>query len=183
MKADKEFIIPFIGLKLGSHSFEFEVKDSFFESLDYSLIHKGEAKVTLELDKKETMLIAKFKAVGIVSTDCDRCNTPMDVSVKGEFQLVYKFGFEESEDESLVVLHPDDFEINVKDPIYELLTISLPVRKIHPEGECDEEMMKLLSQYTINVNDPESDEDWDDEEWDDDFEDFDDDEDEDDEIE
>ncbi len=172
---DKEFIIPFVGLKLGIHPFEFEVNDTFFESLDYSLIHKGEAKVSLELEKKETMMLARFHAEGVVSSDCDRCNTPMDVPVKGDFQLIYKFGFEESEDENLIVIHPDAYEINVKDAVYELLTILLPTRKVHPVGMCDEEMMLLLKEYTINADEPDEDfdADWDDEDWDD--EEFDDD--------
>lgn len=191
---DKEFIIPFVGLKLGIHIFEFEINDTFFESLEYSLIHKGEAKVVLELEKKETMMLVRFYANGIVSSDCDRCNTPMDVKVKGEFQLIYKFGFEESEDESLIVLHPDAYEINVKDAIYELLTILLPTRKIHPAGMCDEEMMKLLKEYTINADAPDDDfddfegefddewddEDFDDDDWDDEDDDFEDDSDDDD---
>lgn len=168
---DKEFIIPFVGLKLGIHTFEFEVNDTFFESLEYSLIHKGEAKVTLELDKKETMMLAKFHANGIVSADCDRCNTPMNIPVKGDFQLIYKFGLEESEDENLIVIHPDAYEINVKDPVYELLTVLLPARKVHPVGLCDEEMMALLREYTVNADDPEDDFDGeyedDDEDWDD----------------
>lgn len=168
---EKDFIIPFIGLKLGVHTFEFEIEDTFFEELEYSLIHAGKLKATLELEKKETMMIAYFQVAGSVSTDCDRCNSPMDLNLKGEFTLIYKFGLEESDDENLVVLHPDEYELNVKDPIYELMTISLPPRKIHPVGECDEEMWNLLQTYTLNAGvddeDDLDDEDWDDEDWDD----------------
>ena len=80
------------------------------------------------------------------------------------------FGTEEAEDESLVVLHPDEFQLDVKDAIYELITVSLPVRVLHAPGECDEEMWALLQQYTVNPGPDEDDED----EWDEDDEDFDD---------
>lgn len=166
---DKEFIIPFIGLKLGTHTFEFEIEDTFFEGLEYSLIHSGKLKANLSLEKKETMMIAHFEVIGNVSSDCDRCNTPMDLDIQGDFTLIYKFGTEESEDENLIVIHPDAYEINVKDPFYELMTISLPTRKVHPQGECDEEMWKLLQTYTLNAHLPdEDDDDFDDEDWDDD---------------
>lgn len=172
---EKDFIIPFIGLKLGVHRFEFEIEDSFFGELEYSLIHAGKLKASLELEKKETMMIAHFQVAGSVSTDCDRCNTPMDLNLSGSFTMIYKFGLEESDDENLIVLHPDEYQINVKDPIYELLTISLPPRKVHPIGECDEEMWNLLQTYTLNAGvEEEDDSDWDDEDWDDE-DDFDDD--------
>jgi uncharacterized metal-binding protein YceD (DUF177 family) len=160
----KEFIIPFIGLKVGKHHFEFEIDDTFFESMEYSIIQKGNVKVELELDKKETMLIATFDVEGVVETLCDRCNTPMDLEIQGSYKLVYKFGLEEEEDEMLIVLHPDSYQIDVTTPIYELITSQLPLRAIHDDGECDEEMWGLIQKHTINANVDEE-EDWDDEDW------------------
>lgn len=154
-------------MKTGTYTFEYKVNDTFFESMEYSLIHKGDLDVTLEFEKKENMMTAHFWAKGLVSTDCDRCNTPMELPISGDFKLIYKFGLEESEDESLVILHPEAYELNVKDAIYELAIVSLPARMVHPAGECDEEMWKLLQQYTVNSVEEDDDEDWDDEDWDD----------------
>lgn len=172
------FNIPFVGLKIGRHEFDYEVDDSFFEDLEYSLVQKAKVKVHLELDKKETMILAHFWVEGQVSAECDRCTAPIELDIKGDYKLIYKFGLEEAEDESLIVLHPDEYQINVKAPIYELIIISLPSRKIHPVGECDEEMWELVKKYTVNSTDEEEDENYnpddfglDDEDWeDDDFE-------------
>jgi uncharacterized metal-binding protein YceD (DUF177 family) len=165
-----EFLIPFVGLKIGKHLFDFEVGNSFFESMEYSIIEQGNVKVTLELDKKETMMIALFHAEGIINTLCDRCNTPMDLEIDGGYKLIYKFGLEEEEDEMLVVLHPDSYQIDITNPIYELITTQLPLRVLHDEGECDEEMWELIQQHIVNPEDEEDleDEDWDDEDekWD-----------------
>jgi uncharacterized metal-binding protein YceD (DUF177 family) len=165
-----EFLIPFVGLKIGKHLFDFEIGNSFFESMEYSIIEQGNVKVTLELDKKETMMIALFHAEGTINTLCDRCNTPMDLEIDGGYKLIYKFGLEEEEDEMLVVLHPDSYQIDITNPIYELITTQLPLRVLHDEGECDEEMWELIQQHIVNPEDEEDleDEDWDDEdeEWD-----------------
>jgi uncharacterized metal-binding protein YceD (DUF177 family) len=170
-----EFLIPFVGLKIGKHLFDFEVGNSFFESMEYSIIEQGNVKVTLELDKKETMMIALFHAEGIINTLCDRCNTPMDLEIDGGYKLIYKFGLEEEEDEMLVVLHPDSYQIDITNPIYELITTQLPLRVLHDEGYCDEEMWELIQQHIVN---PEDEEDLDDEDWDDEDEEWDFDEDE-----
>jgi uncharacterized metal-binding protein YceD (DUF177 family) len=172
-RSDLIYNIPFIGLKVGKHLFEYEVNDSFFDDLEYSLIQKGKVHVRLELEKKETMMIATFWAEGTVETECDRCTGPLELKIKGDYRLIYAFGHGESEDETLMMIDPDEYQINVKDPIYELITLSVPNRKIHPEGQCDEEMWKLVKAYTVNPEDEEEDfdpnEEWDDddEEWDD----------------
>lgn len=155
-KSLKQFIIPFVALKQGSYVFNFEVDDTFFEGLDYSIIHKGDVKVGLILDKKETMLIGHYTINGVVSTNCDRCTDPVELSVEGEYQLIYKYGTEPSDDETLVIIHPDSYELDVASNVYELITVSLPARSIHEEGECNEEMMSKLSEYLLS---PEEDED------------------------
>ena len=126
-----------MGLKIGKHLFEYEVNDSFFEDLDYSLVQKGKLHVRLELEKKETMLIAHFWVEGTVESECDRCTAPLELEIQGDCRLIYKFGHGESDDENLVIMDPDEYQINVKMPIYDLITLYVPSRKIHPEGQCD----------------------------------------------
>jgi uncharacterized metal-binding protein YceD (DUF177 family) len=164
VKSKKEYIIPFIGLKLGFHEFEFDIRDTFFEDRDYSLIHSGNVNVKLVLEKKETMLIGEFTINGSVFTDCDRCNDQVEVPVKGQYRVIFKFGLEPSDDETLIVLHPDAYEIDLYDQLYEFITVSLPTRSVHPKGECNEEMLELLNKYSLQKD--EDDEDWDDEDWD-----------------
>lgn len=176
MKSKREFIIPFVGLKLGFHEFDFEIHDSFFEDREYSIIHSGNVIVRLVLEKKETMLIGEFSIEGKVSTNCDRCNDPVEVPVKGSYRLIFKFGHEATDDETLVVLHPDAYEIDFRDPIYELITVSLPTRLVHAKGECNEEMLALLQKYSGQPDDEEvDDDDWDEDDWDEDDDDWDDD--------
>lgn len=149
MKSDRDYIIPFVGLKAGIHEFEFDITDSFFEDIEYSIIEKGKLKVHLALEKKETMMIGEYSVSGVVGTTCDRCSDPVDVELTGEYRLIYKFDDKPSDDESLIVVYPEEFEINVKDSILELITVSIPSRALHEEGECNEEMMDILEEYAV----------------------------------
>jgi uncharacterized protein len=159
MKSKKEFCISFIGLKLGSHEFQYEINDTFFEDIDYSIIQHGKVHVRLNLDKKETMMVGDFSLSGMISTNCDRCNDLMDLPVKGAYKIIYKFGSESSDDETLIVLDPDAYEIELKETIYELLTVSLPAKMIHNSGKCNPEMVELLKKYIVTPSEPENDED------------------------
>ena len=131
------------------HAFEFDITDTFFEIFEYSIIHKGKVKVELQLEKKETMLIGDYTINGMVEAECDRCNDPVDVEVNGTYQLVYKFDTQPSDDESLIIVYPEEHEIDVKENILELITVSLPTRAIHEEGECNEEMISILDEYVL----------------------------------
>jgi uncharacterized protein len=164
---DKQFIIPFVGLKQGRHEFQFDVTDTFFETFEYSIIQEGDVHIDFTLDKKDTMMVGEFQLNGHVNTPCARCNDPMEVPIEGDFRLVYKFGTEPAEDESLVIVFPEEFEINIKDSILEFINVLVPARSVHPEGECNEEMLDHLNNYivtTVNEDDDDFDEaDWDDE--------------------
>ena len=173
--SDKEFVIPFVGLKQGVHEFNFEIGKAFFESIEYSIVLEGNVYVTFLLDKKETMLIGDYTIRGTVKASCGRCNDPVDVDVEGEFQLVYKFDDKPSEDESLVIVYPEEYEIDVKESIHEFISVSIPSRTVHKEGECNEDVMKILSEYQVftlnedgSVKPDEEHDDWDSDEEEDD---------------
>ncbi|NRA10443.1 MAG: DUF177 domain-containing protein [Crocinitomicaceae bacterium] len=145
----KDFVIPFVGLKQGVHEFNFEIGKAFFESIEYSIVQEGNVNVTFLLDKKEAMLIGDYTIRGTVKASCDRCTEPVDVEVEGEFQLVYKFDDKPSEDESLVIVYPEEYEIDIKESIHEFIAVSIPSRTVHEEGECNEEITNILSEYQV----------------------------------
>lgn len=149
MKLNRDYIIPFVGLKLGVHQFEFDITDTFFDNYEYSIIRKGNVKVELSLDKKETMLVGNYTVSGVVQSECDRCTDPIEIDIEGEYQLVYKFDTEPSDDESLIIVYPEEFELNIADNILELIMVSLPLRSIHEEGECNEEMIERFKEYVL----------------------------------
>jgi uncharacterized metal-binding protein YceD (DUF177 family) len=148
MGSNREFEIPFEGLKAGKHVFKFEITDAFFEELEYSIIQKGHVKVDFVLDKKETMMVGNIKMLGQVEKECDRCTEPISVPVDIEHSVVFKFSEEPSEDEDLISLASNEFKINTAPILYEILTVELPSRTVHAENECNEEMLDLLEEYT-----------------------------------
>ena len=144
------YTIPFVGLKLGQHLFDFAIDKTFFESLPYSLVEDGKLVVKLNLEKKETMLVASFEVKGFVSVACARCNEEMSQKIKGDLTVYYVFGDEESEDENLIVIPRESYEIDVQQSIYEMITLALPLRAAHKKNECNEEMVQLIEKYMSN---------------------------------
>lgn len=177
-KSSSAFVIHFVGLKTGRYEYEFDIDKTFFEDVEYSLIQDGKVHVHLDLEKKETMMIAEYTVTGTVNTLCDRCNDPLELPIDGTYRIIYRFGDEPSDDENLVILEPEAYELDVAPQLYEFMCVSLPTRILHKPGECNEEMMALYGTYIVNAGEPdEDDDDWDedDDDWeedeDDDFDD------------
>ena len=147
-----EYVIPFTSLKLGKHNFKFEISDEFFESFEYSLVQSGKVKVDIDFEKKESMMIGSFTLIGEIKTTCNRCDDPIQLELNGDYRLVYAFGTEPSNDESLIIVYPEEFELDLSNTLLELITVSIPKKVIHEEGKCNKEMIELYNEYTINSN-------------------------------
>ena len=134
-----QFIIPVTGLKPGSHQFDFEIDDSFFEHFEYSEIQKGLIPLHLVIEKEDNLLVFLFDFKGRVRVPCDRCSEQFDLPVEGKDRLILKFGsdfHEESEEIQVVPIGENHFDLSPF--IYEFIQLSLPVRKVHPDNESGE---------------------------------------------
>ena len=148
LKSLKPYAIPFTGLKLGKHQFEFEVNDAFFNEFEYSLVKKGDLLCKVELDKQETMLILHFNISGMIDLACDRCLAPYPQQVDVAEQQIAKFSEEVINDEDIITLTKNDHEINVAPLIYEYINVAVPfVAFCSSEGRtdyCDNDMLDKL---------------------------------------
>ena len=153
MKPLKQFSIPFTGLKLGVHHFDYELDDRFFNAFEYSLIKSGDLKVELELEKQETMLLLKFKVIGTVNLDCDKCLSEFAYPVNLYERQIVKFAEDEleSDDEEIITLSRKDTEIDISAPLYEMINVAVPYIKNceQADKECDQEMIDRLEQLSI----------------------------------
>ncbi len=154
MKNTKEFLIPFIGLKLGKHHFEYQISKAFFEIFDYDEYQNSDIKVNVVLDKKSTLLELDFKHKGTVNVPCDLTGEDFDLPIKGKMKLIVRFGEEFNNDnEELLILPHGEFEVNIAQYIYEMIVLSVPFKRVHPgikDGSLQTEALTKLNELTIN---------------------------------
>ena len=159
LKALKQFSIPFTGLKIGKHEFEFDLDNSFFDAFEYSLIKKGNLKATVELDKQETMLILHIHIVGKVRLDCDKCLAEFDAPIAIKERQIVKFAEEETQGDDLeiMVLSKKESSIDIAGILYEFISVSVPFIKICEENgdgqQCDQEMIARLENLSPDTAD------------------------------
>ena len=152
MKPFKDYTIPYVGLKIGKHHFDYQIDKTFFEHFEYDDFNDVTVKTELTFEKKATLLELHFQVSGAVNVNCDITNEPYNQDVNGDFDLVVKFGDEyNNENEEILIIPHGEYEINVAQYIYELIVLSIPTKLIHPgveDGTLDSEILKKLEELS-----------------------------------
>jgi len=152
MKKLAAFLIPFVGLKQGKHEFEYLIDREFFEHFEYDDFNSAKVKIDLLFEKKSSIMELTFKAAGVVNVDCDLTNEPYDQPIEAELTLVVKFGDSFNDDnEELLILPHSEYQLNVAQYIYELIVLSVPLKRVHPgvlDGTLKSEVLEKLEELS-----------------------------------
>ena len=156
MKLLSDFVLSFFGLKEGLHKYEYKIDKQFFESFNFDDFLKADLKGDLDLVKKSTLLELHFEYNGTVVVPCDLSNEPFDLPLKGELDMVVKFGEEYNDDnEEVLILPHGEHQLNVGQYIYEMIVLSIPSKKVHPgieDGSLKSDIIDKLEELSPNKN-------------------------------
>ena len=153
MKSTNEYLIPFIGLKIGKHQFEFNIDKKFFDEFSFDEFESCDITANVVLDKKATMLEISFSHKGTVNVPCDLTGEPFDLPVKAKIKLVVQFGEEFNNDnDELLILPHGEHQIDLSQYIYEMIVLSIPQKRVHPgvkDGTLQKESLQKLKQLQV----------------------------------
>ena len=154
MKQLNEFLIPFIGLKVGKHSFEYHINNTFFDHFDYSDFENSTIKVNAVLEKKTTFMELSLKHKGTIFVPCDTTGEMFDMPIKGKIKIVIQFGDAYNNDnEELLILPHGDFQVDISQFIYEMIVLSIPLRRVHPgikDGTLQSDVLDKLQTLKVS---------------------------------
>lgn len=129
----RDLKIPFVGLKEGKHSFNFELDDTFFAKFDSSPIEKGNVQVNLVFDKHASFFDLHFEIDGTIITECDRCAEDFELDIFGDFDLYVKFNDPDNppkeEEAEVIWINRNDTHLDLAQTVYEFVVLSLPMTK------------------------------------------------------
>ena len=153
MKSTNEYLIPFIGLKLGKHHFEYKINKKFFEDFSFDEFESCDVSVDVVLDKKTTFIEIGFKHIGTVNVPCDLTGEPFDLPIKGKIKLVVQFGDEFNNDnDELLILPHSEHQLDLSQYIYEMIVLSIPQKRVHPgvkEGTLQTQSLQKLKELQV----------------------------------
>ena len=156
MSEQNHHIIDLSRLPIGTHSFDIQLEDDFFASLEKSEILSGKvsAKVTLNLREEDYQLNIAVR--GTVFVVCDRCLDPMPLEIDDEQEI---FSEDEEDISDFLSQGNDCFKfknsnLDLTWLAYEIVSINIPIVHSHQAGECNEQMELLLHNHLCAESDP-----------------------------
>lgn len=149
MELERKYSIAYKGLKNGLHEVDFDVDGALFKAYESKEIKDGRCKVHVDIDKSDTQLILDVTIDGHVVCECDRCLEDCTIPVHFDGRLTVFVSDHQGEyDGDYMWVSPDEEDINLMQYIYESIVLSLPYRRVHPDGECDPDMMARFTPAT-----------------------------------
>lgn len=119
------FVISVKGLKPGRSHVDWHADGEFFAAYENSEIKDADLDISVDIFNDEFEVDVKCEIAGNVTVSCDRCLEDLVLPVRTSFE----------ENETL----------DLNQDIYDYVCISLPMQRVHPDGECNEETVKYLS--------------------------------------
>lgn len=149
---NEDFTVLLNGLAQGQNDFEARADKKFFESFENSEILDADLDVSVSVVKSGRFIGVDCGIEGSVTVTCDRCLGELDYPVSTGFSLSVKFGAEPSEETAetedgreIVWLPESDAVLDLRQIVYDYVCLSLPVQRVHEDGECDPSVTKFLS--------------------------------------
>ncbi len=156
MKNVSDCVILLKGLSNGKHLFTFELGDSFFKRFEGAEIELGKLFATVVMDKQTTLMQLFVNINGSVNVACDRCLDDISLPINTEGKLILRFAatqsgeLAEGENDEVMTLSTTDSEVDLSQYFFDCINLALPLQRLHPEGECNPEMIAKLQTLIIN---------------------------------
>ena len=128
------FIIPLNDWAAGERKFSFRADLQFFQSFGNQDILNAGVDVDITVRKEGRGKVeADLHLKGTVTVPCDRCLEPVECPVEATPREVFT-----------TANMAEDWDLS--QVVYDYVCLSLPMQRVHPEGECNPATVRYLGQ-------------------------------------
>lgn len=125
------FVAQLRTLRTGTSEFVWKAGRQFFEEFGDSGILDADITVTALVSNHGLTIGVKAAIAGSVTVPCDRCLENLVIPVDTSFEETYT---------------PESDILDISQEVYDYVLTSLPMVRVHPEGECNGETTKYLEE-------------------------------------
>ena len=159
-----DYDIIFSGLKEGKHNYVFKIKDDFLKKFAFYELDEVDIQVNSIFTKKNSVMELNLSGNGSYVLTCDISNEKFVYKVDSELNFIIKFGESYNDDnEQYLIIPQNSFKFNIAKPIYEMIVLSIPQKKVHPgvmDGTLNSKTIKILNELSPGTKKTELDPRW-----------------------
>ena len=138
---------------------EVKINSHYFQNLQ-GVISKGDIMaIATCTNMKAGQFVFHVHAEGCVFTPCDRCLDDVELRINTDNDITVRFGDEDDDDGDVVFVNERNPEFDISFIVYQFVLLSLPIRRVHEPGMCNEAMMKSMRLHQVARSDDEEEED------------------------
>ena len=152
-----DYIIPLNGWAAGEREYRWQADNKFFQKFDNTEILDAAVEVEARAVKSGHYIGVDLDIRGHVTVACDRCLEDLRLPVEAHPAFSVKFGEEASSEEEMregsreiLFLSASDTDLDLSQAIYDYVCLSLPMQRVHAEGECNPDTVRFLGQEPVN---------------------------------
>jgi len=158
-----KYSIPIHSLKEGVHELTYSIEQRFIEENKIEGVLDANLELVAVYTKQTHLHSMVFTISGELQVECDRCLDAYELPIQISQDVLIRVAesndrFEENEE--VLTVNAQENEINFTHLVYEAIMLAIPIKKVHPEGYCNEDMLQYISQEEIDNNE-DSDSTWD----------------------
>lgn len=130
----------------------FRLDNDFFSAFDNEDVVGGTVDVALKVEKSQDHKCdyhVDYEVSGTLKVTCTRCLEEMSLEVLAadSVKVVCGGGEPEGDDEDLLQAQADG-TLDLSHRVFETLALSVPMVRVHPDGECNPQVMKWLEEHS-----------------------------------
>ena len=155
------FQIDLLDAQLEGSEFDFVMDDAAFQQID-GLVTRGNVKAHVACIRvSQSGMLFEIHSEGMVYVPCDRCLADVELRIDTTDELTVKLGDTYEDDGDVVTVPATEGLLDISLPIYEFVVLSMPLRRIHEPGKCDNAMMEVFDDHQAARSSREDEEDTD----------------------
>ena len=152
-----DYIIPLNGWAAGEREYHWQAGLKFFQTFDNAEILDAAVEVEARAVKSGHYIGVDLDIRGSVTVACDRCLEDLTLPVEAHPAFSVKFGEEDASGEEMregsreiLLVSASDTDLDLSQVIYDYVCLSLPMQRVHAEGECNPDTVRFLGHEPEN---------------------------------
>jgi uncharacterized metal-binding protein YceD (DUF177 family) len=148
-----DYIIPLNGWAAGEREYRWQAGIKFFQMFDNAEILDAAVGIDARAVKSGHYIGIDLDIQGTVTVPCDRCLEDLTLPVEAHPAFSVKFGEETGSEEEMregsreiLLVSDSDADLDLSQVIYDYVCLSLPMQRVHAEGECNPDTVRFLGQ-------------------------------------
>lgn len=146
------YILDLNNLTTETENVGYKIGKSFFNFFDNKEVIDADCTVEIAVTKGLGASKLEISIEGTVTVPCDRCMEDAEFPIDYETTLYVKFSdtvdenyWDTDGEEEVLWVNPRFAEIDLKQYLYDSIMLTLPLQRIHEEGDCNEIVKKYIT--------------------------------------